>query len=244
MAFIKKNLITDTKIEEYKQIYLNNSPYPHIEIDGLFNNFMLTLVEKSFPSMKKKDKKYLKGGGDLKISTREGSLIAGGATKFFLRYLNSFEFINFVQRVCDLERDLIADHTLLGGGLHSTGRGGSLGMHIDFPRHKRTGLDRRINVLVYLNKNWKEDWGGHFYASNADQTKKYSPIFNKTVIFETNDNTMHGHPYPLKCPSHRRRNSIAMYYYTNGRPDGQIKYPMWNEEKGKQRSTIFFPFKP
>ena len=62
--------------------------------------------------------KYLKVG-DLKISTREGSLIAGGATKFFLRYLNSFEFINFVQRVCDLERDLIADHTLLGGGLHS-----------------------------------------------------------------------------------------------------------------------------
>ena len=244
MAFIKKNLITDQKILEYKQIYLSNSPYPHIEIDGLFNDFMLTLVEKSFPNMKAKDKKYLKGGGELKVSTREGSLIAGGATKFFLRYLNSFEFINFVQRVCDLERDLIADHTLLGGGLHSTGRGGSLGMHIDFPRHKKNGLDRRINVLVYLNKNWKENWGGHFYASNAGHTKKYLPTFNKTVIFETNDNTMHGHPYPLECPANRRRNSVAMYYYSNGRPDGQIKYPMWNQEEGKQRSTIFFPYKP
>ena len=244
MDFARKSLMTDEKIEMYKAKYLKNSPYPHIEIDGLFKENMLTLVEQSFPDLSKKNKGYIKGGGELKISTREGCLLAKGASKHFLRYLNSFEFINFIQRVCNIERDLIADHTMLGGGLHSTGRGGSLGMHVDFPIHKKTKLDRRINVLVYLNKNWKEEWGGDFYATDEIETKKYAPTFNKTIIFETNDNTMHGHPYPLSCPKNRRRNSVAMYYYTNGRPEGQIKYPIWDENKGRERTTIFFPFKP
>ena len=241
MHFLRKEHLTKAKIKEYREKYETNNPYPHIEIDGLFNNLLLTLVERSFPNIERQSKKDIRDGGNLKISSREGCQIAKGACKHFLRYLNSYEFVNFVQKICNIERELIVDHTLLGGGFHSTGKGGSLGMHIDFPIHKKTNLDRRVNVLVYLNKNWDERWGGEFIAADEKDAKEYLPIFNKTLIFETNDYTIHGHPYPLKCPENRRRNSIAMYYYTNGRPDGQIKYPMHNEETNKKRSTIFFP---
>ena len=244
MHFLKREHLTKSKIKEYKEIYATNTPYPHIEIDDLFSNTLLTLVERSFPKLDKLNKKNIRDGGNLKISSREGCLIAKGASKHFLRYLNSYEFVSFIQSICSIERELIVDHTLLGGGFHSTGQGGSLGMHIDFPIHKKTNLDRRVNVLVYLNKNWLESWGGEFYAADETTTKKYLPKFNKTIIFETNDKTIHGHPYPLNCPKNRRRNSIAMYYYTNGRPEGQIQYPMHNEKTNKKRSTIFFAIKP
>ena len=229
-------------IEEYRKIYLNNQPYPHIEIDGLFNKLLINRIASTFPDLRLADRKLVRGGGELKRGTREGCLIASGITKQFIRHLNSYEFIKFIQEVCGINEQLIPDQTLLGGGLHSTSRGGSLGMHVDFPKHKKTLLDRRVNVLVYLNKNWESEWGGEFIASNEEGTikKSYLPLLNKTIIFETNDHTIHGHPHPLKSPEHITRNSIAMYYYSNGRPKDEIKYEIWDKNKNQPRTTIFF----
>lgn len=240
--FLNKEFLARAKIKKLRHIYKNNQPYPHLEIDGLFNKLLLGRIAATFPDLRNAKKEEVRGGGTLKRGSREGCLMAEGLTKHFIRYLNSFEFIDFIQTVCDIEEPLIADHTLLGGGLHSTSTGGSLGMHVDFPIHKKNKLDRRVNVLVYLNKNWKAEWGGEFIAS--DQTgsckKTYLPLINKTVIFETNDFTIHGHPYPLKSPENINRNSIAMYYYTNGRPKGEIKYDTWDKNKNQARTTIFF----
>ncbi len=94
-----------------------------------------------------------------------------------------------------------------------------------FNRHEKLQLDRRLNLLIYLNKDWKEDYGGYFEMWNTEMTrceKKVLPIFNRCVIFSTTDFSYHGHPEPLTCPEGWTRKSLALYYYSNGRPAEEI----------------------
>ena len=131
--------------------------------------------------------------------------------------------------------NLISDPYFLGAGLHQIPRGGKLAVHADFNRHNKFPLDRRLNILVYLNKDWKEEYGGHLELWDRDMSKckKIAPLFNRMVVFPVTDWAYHGHPEPLTCPEGRTRKSIALYYYTNGRPENEVK-------KGK-KSTQFVP---
>ena len=116
----------------------------------------------------------------------------------------------------------------MGGGLHQIERGGYLKIHADFNRHPKFNLDRRLNLLLYLNENWKEEYGGHLELWNNQMTacvRRISPIFNRCVIFNTTDFSYHGHPEPLTCPEHVTRKSLALYYYSNGRPETERSRP-------------------
>jgi hypothetical protein len=116
---------------------------------------------------------------------------------------------------------LVSDPFLEGGGLHQIARGGRLAVHADFSVHPRLGLDRRLNLLLYLNRDWDEDWGGELELWSGDMSrcaKKVAPAFNRLVVFKTTDRSFHGHPDPLDCPAGVARRSIALYYYSNGRP--------------------------
>ena len=99
-------------------------------------------------------------------------------------------------------------------------------MHVDFHKHKQMNLDRRLNILVYLNEDWKEEYGGNFELWERDMSKcatKILPVFNRLAMFSTTDYSWHGHPDPLTCPPDRSRRSLALYYYTNGRPLEEVK---------------------
>ena len=108
-----------------------------------------------------------------------------------------------------------------------------MGVHVDFNKHGRYQLDRRLNLLLYLNKDWQEDYGGHFELWDRDMkncVQKVLPVFNRVAIFSTTEHSWHGHPDPLNCPEDRSRKSLALYYYTNGRP---------SDEEAEQHSTVF-----
>ena len=110
------------------------------------------------------------------------------------------------------------DDHLEGGGIHQSDKGGFLNIHADFtvhPHHRN--WQRRINVLVYLNKSWQEEWGGKLELWDKQMKaceKKILPIFNRCVIFNTDADSYHGHPEPMTCPEDSFRRSIALYYYT------------------------------
>jgi len=110
-----------------------------------------------------------------------------------------------------------------------------LAIHADFNRHRAYSLDRRLNLLLYLNKDWREEYGGHLQLWNRDMTRceaKVLPVFNRVMIFSTTDFTYHGHPDPLQCPEGMTRKSLALYYFSNGRPA---------EEVSDGHSTLFRP---
>lgn len=99
----------------------------------------------------------------------------------------------------------------VGGGLHEIGPGGRLGIHTDFDGHP-TGLTRCANLLVYLNEDWRDEWGGQLEL-HGKEVVKIPPRAGTAVLFVTNGESWHGHPDPLMCPPHRSRRSLALYYY-------------------------------
>lgn len=95
-----------------------------------------------------------------------------------------------------------------GGGMHLSGPGAHLDVHVDFDRHPHTGWRRRANLLIYLNKDWDPAWGG---CLELDHTLSITPEFGKLVLFETSDRSWHGHPVPIS-DGHWRK-SLAVYFY-------------------------------
>jgi hypothetical protein len=99
----------------------------------------------------------------------------------------------------------------LGGGLHEIHRGGLLKVHVDFEKHP-SGLRRVVNLLVYLNEDWQEEWGGALEL-HGKSVATIHPFGGRAVLFVTGPDSWHGHPKPLACPSNRTRRSLALYYY-------------------------------
>ena len=156
--------------------------------------------------------------------------------KTFFNFLNSETFLNFLQILTSINEKLIADKELNGGGLHEIKTGGLLKVHTDFNKHPNNNFDRRVNVLIYLNKDWKKEYKGclELWDKEMKECKqKILPSFNKMVIFSTTDFSNHGHPDPIDCPSNISRKSIALYYFSAGRPKEEVF------DKGKKNRTYF-----
>ena len=152
---------------------------------------------------------------------------------------NSSTFVDFLERLTGIT-GIIPDPHFRGGGLHQILPGGFLKVHADFNKQQRLNLDRRLNVLLYLNKDWPESYGGHFELWNHEMTqceKRALPLFNRLVVFSTTDFSYHGHPDPLTCPAGRSRKSLALYYYTNGRPPEEAE-PEFHSTLFQQRLGV------
>ncbi|MFC3529722.1 2OG-Fe(II) oxygenase [Paracoccus mangrovi] len=130
-------------------------------------------------------------------------------------------------------KGLIPDPYFAGGGVHVVGNGGHLDIHADFNHNAILNLERRLNVLIYLNKDWEEAFGGSFEIWNNDMTQmveSFVPRFNRMVCFNTGSSTWHGNPTPVNHPEGRPRMSLALYYYT----------ATWDGTK-RSHTTLFKP---
>ena len=218
---------------EKKRIYEAGNPFPHIVIDNIFNKKILNDIVNDFPKNLNKIGNKFNNKVEKKLSLNDSKLLSY-QTNNFLNFLNSQIFINFLQNITSIKEKLVPDPYLLGGGLHELKNDGYLNIHSDFNLHPSMKLDRRLNILIYLNKDWKDDFGGSLQLWDKDMKRcvqKILPEFNRMVIFSTTDFSYHGNPDKVSCPVNNSRKSIAMYYYSNGRPS--------NERKLGLHSTIF-----
>jgi 2-oxoglutarate-Fe(II)-dependent oxygenase superfamily protein len=203
--------------------YANAKPFPHVVFDNFFDPALLDLVLTEFPKPGQIKWQKFDNGQEIKLaSAREATF--GPVTRLLLYHLNSMTFLQFLSEVTGIP-NLISDPGFEGGGLHQIVRGGKLGVHADFNRHRDYGLDRRLNLLVYLNKDWRAEYGGNLELWDRDMTKceaRVAPLFNRVMVFGTTDFTYHGHPDPLQCPEGMTRKSMALYYFSNGRPAEEI----------------------
>lgn len=209
--------------EENADAYKSASPFPHIVFDDLFPEELLDHVIEEFPDENDSTWKKFNNDKEVKLAS-QGDEVLGPYTRAFINNLNSGTFINFLEELTGI-KGLIPDPQLVGAGMHRIMPGGKLGIHADFNKHNSMNLDRRLNVLVYLNKDWDESYGGHFELWNHEMTEavvKVLPVFNRMAMFTTTSTSWHGHPNPLTCPEDRSRRSIALYYYTVGRPEDEV----------------------
>lgn len=214
--------------DRHRHDYQNAAPFPHVVIDDFMSPDVLDRVLDEFPDKKKIDWVDFDDATQKKLGQKNEDGL-GDFTRALLYQFNSAPFINFLEKLTGIE-GLIPDPHFWGGGLHQLEREGFLKIHADFSLHPVLKVDRRINVLVYLNKDWPDSYGGQLELWDREVTKcekKITPIFNRCVVFNTTDFSFHGHPEPIMCPPDRTRKSIALYYYTNGRPAEEVNRTVW-----------------
>lgn len=217
-------------------------PFKHIVVDDFFSkNFADELLNK-FP---RTDENVWERTHDEDIEIK---LRTSWSSEFDIpdgivdavRILNSSLILKAMSKQFQINK-LIPDPYFSGGGLNVTVNSGLLGVHVDGNYHDATGLNRRINAIVYLNPGWKDGWGGEFglYDSTGEKLiKKVAPLFNRLVIFDTNDYSFHGLPDPLNFPLNEVRKSIILYYYTKeARPESQISIDQPHSALWKKRGN-------
>jgi Rps23 Pro-64 3,4-dihydroxylase Tpa1-like proline 4-hydroxylase len=195
--------------------YQSAAPFPHIVIDNFLEPEILRAVLADFPSSK--DRPFFDRDQErLKFQYQPQELPSGLIRNLFAE-LNGRTFIKFLEELTGID-GLISDPYYEGGGLHETKRGGHLGIHADFNIHGQMKVERRLNLLIYLNESWNDEYGGDLELWDQEMTEcvvRVKPIFGRAVIFNTTLNSFHGHPDPVNCPNDRSRRSIATYYYTS-----------------------------
>jgi len=215
--------VTEKEINEYNKA----QPFPHIVIDNFLPPSILNGVIDDFRNHNNwgwDNSDYSKDHQVKKFFSpwnNDGDATLPINTKLILNYFNSPDVISMLEKLTGIE-GLIADPTLLGGGMHKIESGGKLSIHADSRKHAVTNNYRRINLLVYLNKDWNKEWGGSLQLWDKDMTtmvQDIQPLFNRVVIFNTGADTYHGHPHPLNTPNGMSRISLALYYYTKETPD-------------------------
>ena len=209
----------------FKDDYINANPFPHIVLDNFFNEESLDLLIKNFPKNYNEYSTEYNNKAEKKLALNNPNQFSDENNNF-INFLNSFIFTNFLQTITNINESLIPDPYLVGGGLHELKNNGYLNIHADFNIHPKMKLDRRLNVLIYLNKNWSDANGGQLELWNKEMTKcckSIIPKFNRMVIFSTTTFSYHGNPNKVKCLEDTSRKSLALYYYSNGRPSNEIE---------------------
>jgi Rps23 Pro-64 3,4-dihydroxylase Tpa1-like proline 4-hydroxylase len=211
---INPNALVD--LDRLAADYESAEPFPHLVID----DFLLPEAAEAIHAEVRGTATNINVSNEitqhLKTATNDWNAF-GPRTLALINYFNSAGFIAPLETIAGID-GLFGDPWLEGGGIHQTVRGGFLKMHTDFNWNPKLRADRRINILYYLNKDWQPDHKGELIISRLGEKNQrvIAPIFNRLVIFNTNDTTLHGHPFPLKFPENYSRASVAMYYYSNG----------------------------
>jgi hypothetical protein len=206
--------------------YARAHPFPHIVLDGLFDDAELAAVLEDFPRPGQIDWAAFDNPTEKKLGYRYTSPLKR-QLRDFLFAMNSAPVLEFLEALTGID-GLIPDPYFGGAGPHQILPGGFLKVHADFNWHPKLRLDRRLNLLVYLNRDWKEEYGGHLELWDREVQRcehKILPLYNRTVVFSTTDFSFHGHPEPLACPEGMSRKSVSFYYYSNGRPDDERSAP-------------------
>ena len=213
-------LLDDDKAYEIGQSKLDDyafaEPFCHAVIDEFLPAELAEQILQHFPVDKKgHDKIYQKGyGGQFKRQVLPAD--CDEFTRNLFGFFNSSSMLRFLEGITNIQ-GLLPDPYFAGGGFHEISSGGLLGIHADFRVNEGLQLIRRVNVLIYLNKDWQESYGGKLELWDKAMThkvKEIAPILNRCVIFNTDADSFHGHPEPLTTPPDITRKSIALYYYT------------------------------
>jgi hypothetical protein len=202
-------------VGELSKSYKSAKPFPHLVFENMFSNQMLDELVAELPSIDRN--KWVHEDNDHIQQYNLRSAVDLGKTGYQLSsLLHSAKFLYFLSEVTGIW-SLLPDPYLQGAGYHVVPRGGSFDIHADRNTAYETGLMRRLSLIIYLNKNWKHEYGGQLELWNSTATRceaVIEPEFNRTILFEITDTNFHGLPNPIACPEGQTRNAFVTYFHT------------------------------
>jgi hypothetical protein len=211
--------------------YRSAEPFPHSVLDDFIGAPLLMQLLAEYPPPQapldwRRLVTHFEDGSVSQINKlgfSDLTLIGPALRQMFLE-MTSAPFLRFLEALTGIS-GLLPDPHLIGGGLQQSLPGAILKIHADFAHHPETWLDRRVNVLLFLNENWKDEYGGQLELWTSDMSRcaqRIAPVAKRCVIFSTSPTSFHGVPTPLACPEGLTRKSLVLYYYTNGRPEWEV----------------------
>jgi Rps23 Pro-64 3,4-dihydroxylase Tpa1-like proline 4-hydroxylase len=212
--------------EENGQKYQTREPFPYMYFDDVVDVEALKTAFASFPVP---DETFYQYSNPLeKKFAKDNIHEMPEPIKQILMEMNSPLFLLFLEKLTGID-GLIPDPYYRGGGIHCMGPGCKLDIHVDFNKHPKLKLDRRINVLLFPVEEWRPEWNGDFqvwkgklvgnHHELTEMADRVYPQFNRMVLFSTSEKSYHGVPEVISCPDGVYRYSLATYYYTYGRND-------------------------
>ena len=226
-------LIRPLDQDALRQQWNQAQPFPFVAIDGFLDAAFAARLAASYPSYDRAEQvghEFSALHENLKVQVSDYARFPAEA-QHLADALRDPTFLANLESITGIAR-LRWDDTFAGGGMHLTASSGHLDVHVDFNRIEGQSLFRRLNLLVYLNEEWDEAWGGTLELWDRDVKQRchaFAPSLNRCVIFETSDISYHG-VTPVRCPPSAVRKSFAVYYYTEEAPSSY---------KGKDHTTIF-----
>jgi 2OG-Fe(II) oxygenase superfamily len=236
--------ISDKDILDLHQIFIKSEPYNHIIIDDFLDKEIIDDIVLEFPNFD--DEIWYNYDNPLEIKKASNNWnIFGSKTYQYFTHVLSQDFTSKVNLLVNGNTDkLYPDVGLHGGGYHSLKTGGKLNPHLDYSIHPKLGLQRIVNIILYVTPNWKPEWGGTLGLWSGDNNqpnkleKKVDCIFNRAIIFNTIQNSWHGISNQIKSPDGITRNSLATYYLH--KPTGEfdthmrVRYAPTEDQKGNK----------
>jgi Rps23 Pro-64 3,4-dihydroxylase Tpa1-like proline 4-hydroxylase len=219
--------------EALRHQFTSAKPFPFMKIENFVDPDFAREVASAYPTFDG----AMAAGRSFKTVNERKKVQITDAKQFSAPILRLHEMLSSPQFLADLSYitgipKLLADEELVGGGIHVTGPGGRLDVHIDFNYMQERELHRRVNLLLYLNPTWQEDWGGQIQLWDRNVLRceqQFSPALNRCVVFETSEISFHG-VTPVSPAAPYPRLSFATYYYTREAPAN------W---KGDVHGTVF-----
>lgn len=224
MSYLKSNPAQATVFDydaladkgaELADAYAAGEPFPHIVIDDFLPPETAELCLAKFPTAADPDSQTFDRKQERYKTSYQPDYLEPELRTLFYAF-NSRPFIKVVENITGI-KGLIPDPYFIGGGFHEIKTGGHLSVHADFNHHKPMNLERRVNMLIYLNKDWKPEYGGQLELWRPDMSERVQsivPAFNRCAMFTTTQSSMHGNPEPIAHPDGVSRKSIALYFYT------------------------------
>jgi len=202
--------------EDLSAEYCFAEPFPHIVLDNFLPAPLAAELRRRFPTESLRSDVVFEAGY---AGFHKRQILPNDCDDFCrmaFAFFNSHPFLEFLEGLSTIE-GLVPDPYFSGGGFHEIGPGGKLGIHADFRINNKLHLCRRMNVIIYLNEDWREEYNGNLELWSRDmkeRVRSVAPIMNRCVIFNTDADSYHGHPEPLTTPEGVLRRSVALYYYT------------------------------
>jgi hypothetical protein len=214
-------------VEKVISAKLETSPFKYVVIDDFLSDQLANDAMASFPPLTDASWEHSKDQG-IEVKSRTTWKSEFDIPEHIIdvvRIANSSLLLSAMSDLFGIPK-LMPDPYFSGGGLNVSEKNGHLDVHVDGNYHDASGLNRRMNLLIYLNPNWEENWGGEFGIYSEDGrtlVRSVAPIFNRCVIFDSHDKSFHGLPNPINFPINDPRRSIILYYYTKDqRPGDQV----------------------
>ncbi len=230
---MKLPLLNELDLEAAKANVQSAPSFPHFCLDNFLEESFANEIHDSFPSFGEAEqlgRVFRTVNEKRKVQITDPGKFPPAIYKLH-EMLASEDFVGMMSEMIGI-KDLVADPNMIGGGIHETNSGGRLDVHVDFNYNEELRMHRRVNILIYFNKDWREEYGGYLDLWDKDVKNclgNYAPVFNRAAGFATSDISWHG-VTPITCPGDRMRKSFAAYYYTKEAPPG------WD---GTKHSTVF-----